>query len=404
VFRARLLAFLALVAAAGVVVLPAAAAGQTSWDLSGTWLGQGGGDGVYVIKQAGATVSWYGHSNDGTSWSHDFTGTIQGDLVAGTFQDRAGFGAYQRGAVSVRVVDACHLRYVSSSVPWGTGLWTKQGCTVAPAVVRTASIASTPGYRVFLGLDDPPVSLPTWLSQTARSCSDLASRAAAFPGVTSNGTIADETKSGVHSDTLVKGQGDFHNLLDAIVPLNDKARRDNVFRRATLGYEPALQAAILGSDGKLEPADVLYYALKVTNGSYPLAVLTAHNLLKDATYAGRDATKRGAHASIFAAKQGELLGELQPAAALAAKLASLRRNPAASADKLGPWYHAFAILSISAFWHPIGGLGAVAREHVFKQLGFFGGSEAGFNLEKAGTDFCFASAASSPSLARLARP
>jgi hypothetical protein len=188
------------------------------------------------------------------------------------------------------------------------------------------------------------------------------------------------------------------------VPFSKTSAASNVFRAATLAYEPALREAILNSEGSLEPADVLYYALRITNGSYPLAVLTAHNLLKDATYAGRDAVNRGAHASLFTTKQSELMGELQPAAALAAKLASLRRNPAAGADKLGPWYHAFAILSVSAFWHPSGGLGAFAREHLFKQLGFFGGSEAGFNLEKAGTDFCFATVALRRPLASLARP
>ena len=272
-----------------------------------------------------------------------------------------------------------------------------------PTAPLPTSVTQTPQYRALLGLDDPSVSITTWLGQTVARCNDLISRAKSFPGANSNGNIPGETRAGTHSDALIGAQGDFHNLLDAIVPLNKAARKSNVFRAATLGYEPALQAAILGSEGNLEPADVLYYALKVTHGSYPLAVLTAHNLLKDATFMGRDAIARGANPDLFAAKHDELMAELQPAAALASKLVSLRRDPAASRDKLGPWYHAFAILSIGAFWHPIGGLGAFAREHSFKLLGFFRGSEASFNLEKAGTDYCFATAAVSPTLIHLAR-
>src|SRR6266699_1128281 len=62
--------------------------------------------------------------------------------------------------------------------------------------------------------------------------------------------------------------------------------------------------------------------------------------------------------------------------------------------RVGLGAHAFAILSIGAIWNPyVGGLGAAAREHVLKKLGFFGRSEAAFNAEKAGTDFCFAFAA-----------
>jgi hypothetical protein len=96
--------------------------------LSGTWRGSGGGSGTYEIVQSGTAIHWSAQADDGHAWAHDFSGTIQGDTIAGSFQDRPGYGVLQHGNIVVRVVDACHLAFVSSTVPWGTGTWTKGGC------------------------------------------------------------------------------------------------------------------------------------------------------------------------------------------------------------------------------------------------------------------------------------
>ncbi len=125
--------------AQATVSATAAASTRTAGiDLTGTWIGGCCATGVYEITQSGKTITWSGHSDDGHSWANDFKGTIQGADIAGTFQDRPGFDAFQHGSVTVHIDDACHLSFVSASVPWGTGTWTKEDCAL-PVPIDTVS-------------------------------------------------------------------------------------------------------------------------------------------------------------------------------------------------------------------------------------------------------------------------
>ena len=139
-------------------------------------------------------------------------------------------------------------------------------------------------YRAFFGLDDPRISDENLQIRSTSQCNSVVSRALGFPHVTSKAEIPAETDSGRHSASIFS-DSDFHDLLDSSLPAS--SLKDNVFVEATKGYEPELRAAIASSGGNLQPADVLGLALEVTQGSYPLAVLTTLNLLKDVTFDGR---------------------------------------------------------------------------------------------------------------------
>ena len=269
----------------------------------------------------------------------------------------------------------------------------QHGTASAPPKPTATSIRDTPQARAFLGLDDESRTLPRFVYDTVTACTGLVVRAVGFRGLTA-GAVPGETATGQHSNSLLSSGSDFHDLMDAIIPVSKL--KHNVFVDAVAEDVPLLRQRILAvkQKGSLQPSDVLRMALEVTHGNYTLAVLTAHNLLKDVAYSGREIIAKGNHPATFARSGRELLSQLQPQAQIAVRLADLRQDPARAADKLGPWYHAFAILSVGAIWNPyIGGLGAATREHILKKLGFFGPSEAAFDIEKAGTDFCFAFAA-----------
>lgn len=84
-----------------------------------------------TLQQSGTTVRWAARSADGKTWYHDFSGRIQGDYVSGTFQDRPGYVVHQTGSVRMRLVDDCHMIFVSSSVPFVAESWSKTGCAQA---------------------------------------------------------------------------------------------------------------------------------------------------------------------------------------------------------------------------------------------------------------------------------
>ena len=123
------------------LVLGQASAGAEQ-SLSGNWRAVGGAPGEYEIHQSGSAITWYGHADDGHSWAHDFTGTIQGSDIVGTFKDRPGFDAQQQGTVRVHIVDACHLNFASASVGWGTTDWTKEVCALPAQPVPIASVSN----------------------------------------------------------------------------------------------------------------------------------------------------------------------------------------------------------------------------------------------------------------------
>jgi hypothetical protein len=108
------------------------------------------------------------------------------------------------------------------------------------------------------------------------------------------------------------------------------------------------------------PADVLKMALEVTGGDYPLATLTAHNLLKELKYSstaqggngvalvGWFADSRGTDADALG---GALRGyDSRHTSALVAQLVNLRHtdDPLYAVDPVGPWYHQFGVLFIGS--------------------------------------------------------
>ncbi len=378
--RAGVVSLISLGFSLGITFALWASAAQAAWNLSGTWKGVGGVDGTYTISQSGTTVTWSGHADDGHSWANDFTGKIEtNNDIVGTFADRPGYDVHQQGSVTVHIDDNCHLSFVSASVGWGTQTWTKENCTAAPAPATpspAALITGSQAYRAFLGLDDPVTK--NWPQTLKRRARALVATAVDWSDPYAKTTIAGETRTGVHSANVLGG--DLHQLLCCDFTASELRQAGNVFAKAAWASELALAQKISESGGELEPADLLKLALEVSNGSYPLAVLSAHNLLKDIALEGRTAIKQGTGASGQKLVSHDL-AELQDAAHFVGKLADLREDPSAAKDKIGPWYHAFAILTAGALQAPGAAALIVDAEHTAKLLGFFKG-EGGFNAEK----------------------
>jgi hypothetical protein len=299
-----------------------------------------------------------------------------------------------------------------------------QPCTTATTPVVATKVSDLPEYAVFLGLNDAATAQAACVERRQQRADDLVSRAASFVGVSNKATIPGETSFGRHSINILWPGNDLYNLLGPSNEPAGLARGGNVYARATASYQEPLRAAILGSEGNLQPADVLYYALKVTNGSYPLAVLTAHNLLKEVGIQGRDVVN-----STYGTKgpAPSAIANLQQSAALVGKLASLRCTPGKSHDKIGPWYHEFAALSAGALVTPATARLVVYGEHLGKatttainQLrsklpasvqqalktygpeAFFKG-EGGFDSEKFALDKIAAGAAGTMAITKLSR-
>jgi hypothetical protein len=129
-----------------------------------------------------------------------------------------------------------------------------------------------------------------------------------------------------------------------------------------VSFESALANRVATSPGALMPNDLLKMALDVTNGDYPLAMLTAHNLLKELTYANRApnggvsallgwaADDRGTDDdAINASHPGYDVRSPAQVQALIGKLSNLRdANDPTQADKMGPWYHLYGVLFVGS--------------------------------------------------------
>ena len=92
-------------------------------DLSGVWLADDGGS--YVIRHSGLDVTWEGASRDaGRSWTHTFTGTIQGDMIVGRFADHPPGTIRGSGPLSVRIVNSARLEKVAGTGSnFGGNVW-----------------------------------------------------------------------------------------------------------------------------------------------------------------------------------------------------------------------------------------------------------------------------------------
>lgn len=427
--RRRLtISVVAHVVAGAIAIGGAGGAAASSYDLSGYW-SDGAGTSL-TLQQSGTSLTWKG-GPDSRAWIQEFTGTLEGSSFSGTFEQDAPGVTPQRyhGRMTADVLDHCHFRFtaiVQAGMPTVTGIvFTKTPCGTTAVSAPTKSTGATPkphlftrgdlrrnkAYRTFFGLSDPRVG--DWGRAISQLCVGLVQSAVTYPGVSRAGDVPGQTTFGQHSASVF-GNSDFHDLLDSSLPASDLS--GNVFVEATKLFEPRLRNLIATSSGHLTPADVLGFALQATHGSYPLAVLTTLNLLKNVTFVGRDAAVQASHlvaahpsSDAAIAKENELYQKqidiLTIQDQVVGKLASLRENPLLAQDKMGPWYHAFTILTVSALSPlPIPRGNATAFwEHFRKAIGAFGTSEAPFNPEKATLDFCFAQSADATSLLNLSR-
>ncbi|MFZ5446708.1 MAG: hypothetical protein ACOZQL_42365 [Myxococcota bacterium] len=108
-------------------------------------------------------------------------------------------------------------------------------------------------------------------------------------------------------------------------------------------YEMQLAKKIQAMSGKATPADVLSAALDVCHDDYWLATLTAHNLLKEVTYAERT----DGHAFVGWTK-GDNTDDLRiDPKSISGKLIDLRPEGDKNfGDRMGPWYHAFGLFYV----------------------------------------------------------
>jgi hypothetical protein len=93
-------------AATFVFALAGVGHADSAWHLTGRWQAASGN--TLMLTQTGSTVKWVARSAT-KAWVHDFTGKISGDTISGGFQDRAGFSVHNRGSLTVRIVDDCHI-------------------------------------------------------------------------------------------------------------------------------------------------------------------------------------------------------------------------------------------------------------------------------------------------------
>jgi hypothetical protein len=271
----------------------------------------------------------------------------------------------------------------------------RQALENAEAQATGVPCSQGPEYRVFLGLDDPGRQ-----GTQKEMCNALVARVRAFPNATSNTIIPGE---GPH--VILGGATALWNLLTLSVPPDDLASAGNIYAKVTRVHERKLRLKILASPGRLMPADVLQLALEVTGGRYPLAVLATHNLLKNTTVKGRQAiesTLKLGPAAYRGPVRDRYLATLREHNVVVAKLASLRAAPATSADKLGPWYHAFGVLTAAALVDSTTAGYGVMTEHLVKWFKAFR-NEGGFNKEKAQIDACFGLATGTSTLEQLSR-
>jgi hypothetical protein len=285
--------------------------------------------------------------------------------------------------------------------------------TAASCVVLRIENSSC--YAQFYGVNDPSTDRIAWESNRTDMGLAVANTALGYPDVTIQADIPGEERSGVHSPALAIPGNDLYTLL----ALNNAPSElfgsqgngeYNVYARVTPRFESVLLGKILASSGNLSPAEVLSLALdsvkeKTGVASYPLAVLTAHNLLKNAAMLGRTAisdaqnaeTKLPANPSdaVMAYTNKKVAGYTNTLcrwSRLIGKLASLRADPAGSKDKIGPWYHGFAILTVGALINGSTSRLVTLAEHGGKAVNLFSG-EGGFNAEKFSLDTEFAATA-----------
>ncbi len=142
-------------------------------------------------------------------------------------------------------------------------------------------------------------------------------------------------------------------------------------------YERRLADKIMAAPGSgvLAPADVFGMALDVTNGDYPLAMLTTHNLLKEVTHAERDKFNKNCYLNT------SLTGGI-PSSHISSKLKNLR--PVGDTyynEKMGSWYHMYGMFFVGSSMSPgeaetLGGMENFMRKakYLKEYISLFGGN------------------------------
>jgi hypothetical protein len=256
----------------------------------------------------------------------------------------------------------------------------------APAPSR---LLEDPSYRRFIGAEPGQRRV-----DHGELCAELAARVLRYPGLALGRPRLGAKEVPAPAPGLPTGSP-FEELVSS--PDDPRTRDRNVYVRLTndppgdgdpRSREQRLEDAIIASPGALSPAVVMEMALQASAGNYPLATLTAHNLLKsiscqgwqEAATVGR-LMARGRSDVSFPKRYGEV----------ASRLFDLRAAPG---DKMGIWHHAFVPLAITAWTGDPGEAdGALSREYAVRWLGRLTNPGAPMDDEKRASGQCFARAA-----------
>ena len=255
-----------------------------------------------------------------------------------------------------------------------------------------------PEFRDFRGLDDKRLSRENWKKWVQLHCKKLVESVNSYPGIHNNILIPGETQDDIDKG-LIKGyfgEGALAKLL-SMDDLPAEHRSDNIYAAVTEKAEQKLRIAILNAKpDSLLPWNIMQMALDASGGSYPLAVLTVHAVLKTATKLGRNETQgmfRRAGQNRWN-EVDKLRNNLHPHSEIAKRLRNLRPKGDTSHDKLGPWYHAFGLLSAGALVSPLQAKIGAQGEHWLKWFKAYGNAEGAYNRVKNTTDVIFANCSS----------
>ncbi|MCP5372159.1 MAG: hypothetical protein H6907_10550 [Hyphomicrobiales bacterium] len=267
-------------------------------------------------------------------------------------------------------------------------------------------IRDTWEYEAFYGLADPLSAPSLWLPQIGRWADSVCSMS--LPHRYAAGRTEPWLPGEHLSDRSLLYPGSALFTLTGPGLVTD--RKTNVYTRASEPHEDVFVRRLSRyRPHSLTPPHVMKIALETTGGDYGLAVLTAHYVFKGTAFTGRKIIsylekRRNQILNLIRVKpssrniapqmrkykeefdRGRRL--LAPLSSVARALVSLRADPGATPDKMGPWYHIFALFTIDAYGDAGQARTAGTLEHAAKWLKAFQ-SESGFNKEKATIDYVF---------------
>ncbi len=256
-------------------------------------------------------------------------------------------------------------------------------------------------FRDFRGLDDRRCSREHWKEWVKKIVARMILTVKMYPGIHNRINVPPEKTlpDGIHQFLRgyfgYLGKGDLAQLL-AMDKLPSENRNTNVYAALTQATENKLRKKILDSeDDSIFPEDLMKMALDACDGSYPMAVLTAHAILKEAAKKGRS---EGLQKMFMCRRTEKEQGAhhfsqiLRPHANIAKKLRNLRPAGDKTGDKLGPWYHGFGILSVGAFSSKRDAYYGAYGEHLHKWINSYKDAEGAYNEEKEYIDLTFADA------------